>query len=127
MGHGGGSFWFRNAVPAMEQGFIPDSISTDMHKSSILIPQATMPLTMSKLLNIGMPLPEVIRRSTLHPALGKSTAPNWEHFPPAPAPTWRCSRWKRASSARRLRPRPHARTQRLRCLLTLKDGDVAGT
>ena len=28
LGHGAGSFWFRNAVPAIQQGFIPDSIST---------------------------------------------------------------------------------------------------
>ena len=31
VGHGAGSFWFRNAVPAVKQGFIPDSISTDLH------------------------------------------------------------------------------------------------
>src|SRR3989442_1398130 len=68
VGHGAGSFWFRRAVPAVEHGFIPDSISTDMHKYSILIPQATMPLTMSKMLNIGMPLREVILRSTVTPA-----------------------------------------------------------
>src|SRR5256885_13128601 len=30
VGHGAGSFWFRNAVPAVKQGFIPDSISTDL-------------------------------------------------------------------------------------------------
>src|SRR5207249_1718434 len=68
VGHGAGSFWFRRAVPAVEHGFIPDSISTDMHKYSILIPQATMPFTMSKMLNIGMPLREVILRSTVTPA-----------------------------------------------------------
>ena len=31
VGHGAGSFWFRNAVPAVKQGFIPDSMSTDLH------------------------------------------------------------------------------------------------
>src|SRR6266699_4103985 len=31
VGHGAGSFWFRNAVPASKQGFVPDSISTDLH------------------------------------------------------------------------------------------------
>jgi dihydroorotase len=68
LGHGAGSFWFRIAVPAMKQGFGPDSISTDLHKSSALIPNATMPVTMSKMLNIGMPLQEVILRSTAEPA-----------------------------------------------------------
>src|SRR5262249_33294575 len=31
LGHGAGSFWFRNAAPAIEQGFFPDTISTDLH------------------------------------------------------------------------------------------------
>lgn len=68
LGHGAGSFWFRIAVPAMKQGFWPDSISTDLHKSSALIPNATMPVTMSKMLNMRMPLQEVILRSTAEPA-----------------------------------------------------------
>lgn len=67
-GHGGGSFWFRIAVPALEQGFPPDTISTDLHKSSRLLPNATMPVTMGKFLAMGMPLAEVVRRSTLRPA-----------------------------------------------------------
>ena len=68
VGHGAGSFWWRVAVPAMKQGFVPDSISTDRHKSSALIPNASMMITMSKFLNMGMPLREVILRSTLTPA-----------------------------------------------------------
>ena len=35
VGHGAGSFWFRNAVPAIQQGFIPDSISTDLHTGNV--------------------------------------------------------------------------------------------
>jgi dihydroorotase len=68
LGHGGGSFWFRIASPAMEQGFGPDSISTDLHQRSMLIPQATMVNCMSKILSLGMPLDEVIYRSTVTPA-----------------------------------------------------------
>ena len=67
-GHGGGSFWFRIAVRAMEQGFPPDTISTDLHKSSRMRPNATMPATMSKFLAMGMPINEVIYRSTQRPA-----------------------------------------------------------
>jgi dihydroorotase len=67
-GHGAGSFWFRIAVPAMDQGFPPDTISTDLHKSSRMIPNATMPATMSKFLALGMNLQEVIYRSTQRPA-----------------------------------------------------------
>jgi len=68
LGHGAGSFWFRIAIPAIEQGFGPDSISTDIHKHSILIPNVTMMTTMSKLLNMGMSVQEVIFRSTVTPA-----------------------------------------------------------
>ena len=63
-GHGNGSFWFRIAVAAMEQGFPPDTISTDLHKASRMLPNATMPVTMSKYLALGMPLQEVVDRST---------------------------------------------------------------
>lgn len=68
VGHGSGSFWFRIAIPAIQQGFLPDTISTDLHKGSIMIPHATMPNVMSKLLNCGMTLEQVIERSTLNPA-----------------------------------------------------------
>ena len=67
-GHGNGSFWFRIAVPAMAQNFPPDTISTDLHKSSRMLPNATMPITMSKFLGLGMPLQEVVYRSTHKPA-----------------------------------------------------------
>jgi dihydroorotase len=68
LGHGGGSFWFRIAVPAIDQGFWPDSISTDLHRHSALVPNAQMPETMSKCLNMGIPLYDVIRMSTIEPA-----------------------------------------------------------
>ncbi|MFB3920292.1 MAG: amidohydrolase/deacetylase family metallohydrolase [Terriglobia bacterium] len=68
LGHGAGSFWFRIAAPATQQGFWPDSISTDLHQHSYLIPQANMVNCMSKILNLGMPLEEVIYRSTVTPA-----------------------------------------------------------
>jgi dihydroorotase len=68
VGHGSGSFWFRIAVPAIQQGFLPDTISTDIHKDSIMLSRATMTNVMSKLLNIGMTLEQVIERSTINPA-----------------------------------------------------------
>ena len=67
-GHGGGSFIFRHAVPAIKQGFIPDSISTDLHASSMIGGMKDMTNVMSKFLNIGMSLEQVIRASTWHPA-----------------------------------------------------------
>ncbi|HXF62278.1 MAG TPA: amidohydrolase/deacetylase family metallohydrolase [Caldilineaceae bacterium] len=68
VGHGAGSFWFRNAVPAMQNGFGPDSISTDLHTGNVHGVVVDMQTTMSKILNIGMPLSEVIMRSTVTPA-----------------------------------------------------------
>ncbi|MBI2680675.1 MAG: amidohydrolase/deacetylase family metallohydrolase [Candidatus Solibacter usitatus] len=68
VGHGGGSFLFRQAVPAVKQGFVPDSISTDLHISSMNAGMKDMLNVMSKFLNIGMSLDEVILRSTWHPA-----------------------------------------------------------
>jgi dihydroorotase len=64
VGHGGGSFAMRNAVPAIKQGFYPDTISTDLHNGSMNAGMMDMPATMSKLLVMGMPLKEVIRAST---------------------------------------------------------------
>jgi dihydroorotase len=67
-GHGAGSFLFRQAVPAMQQGFIPDSISTDLHAGSMNAGMKDMLNVMSKFLNLGMPLDDVVLRSTWTPA-----------------------------------------------------------
>jgi dihydroorotase len=68
VGHGGGSFVFRNAVPAIAQGFYQDTISTDLHTGSMNGAMMDMVTTMSKVLVMGVPLTEVIRRSTDVPA-----------------------------------------------------------
>ncbi len=68
VGHGGGSFIMRNAVPAIAQGFYPDTISTDLHSGSMNAGMQDMTTTMSKCLAMGMPLKEVIRASTWRPA-----------------------------------------------------------
>ena len=68
VGHGGGSFVFRNAVPAVQQGFYPDTISTDLHTGSMNGAMMDMLTTMSKFLAMGVPLTDVIRQSTANPA-----------------------------------------------------------
>ena len=68
LGHGAGSFWYRQAIPAYEGGFGPDSISTDLHIGNVNGVVHDMLTTMSKLLCMGMPLQEVIYRSTVTPA-----------------------------------------------------------
>ena len=68
VGHGADGFLFRNAVPAIQQGFLPDTISTGIDKSSIMLPRADMTTTMSKLLNIGLSLDQVVERTTVNAA-----------------------------------------------------------
>ena len=56
VGHGGGSFVWRVAVPAMKAGFLPDSISTDLHISSMNAGMKDMLNVMGKFLALGVPL-----------------------------------------------------------------------
>jgi dihydroorotase len=68
VGHGGASFVWRVAVPIIQQGFLPDSLSTDIHATSMNTSVKDMLNVMSKFLALGMPLDEVILRSTWNPA-----------------------------------------------------------
>lgn len=68
VGHGGGSFAWRIAVPALEQGFLPDSISTDLHVSSMNAGMKDMLNVMSKFLAMGVGVDDVIAESTWNPA-----------------------------------------------------------
>ena len=69
VGHGAGSFVWNHAIPAIEQGWIPDSISTDLHIGSMNAGMKDMATTMSKILNLGVSLFDVIKMSTITPAL----------------------------------------------------------
>jgi dihydroorotase len=64
VGHGGGSFLWRQAVPAAKQGFFPDVISTDLHTGSQNAGMKDILNTMSKVMNLGMPLKDVITANT---------------------------------------------------------------
>jgi dihydroorotase len=68
VGHGGGSFAWRIAVPAVKEGFVPDSISTDLHIGSMNAGMKDMLNVMDKFLALGLPLDDVVRRSTWNPA-----------------------------------------------------------
>ena len=68
VGHGGGSFSFRQAIPAVKQGFMADSISTDLHVDSMNAGMKDMLNLMSKFLNMGVPLDDVVARATWNPA-----------------------------------------------------------
>jgi dihydroorotase len=124
VGHGGGSFVFSHAIPAVKQGFIPDSISTDLHIGSMNAGMKDMTNLMSKFLNMGMSLQDVILRSTWSPAheirheeIGHLTV-----GAPADVAVLRVARghfgfvdslgWRMDGN------------QKLECELTIKDGDV---
>ena len=68
VGHGGGAFSWRQAVPAFQQGFKPNVISTDLHAESMNSGMKDMSNVMSKFLTMGMSIQDVILRSTLNPA-----------------------------------------------------------
>ncbi len=68
VGHGGGAFSFRQAIPAIEQGFLPDVISSDLHKDSMNGGFKDMANLLSKFMNMGLSLEEVILRATWNPA-----------------------------------------------------------
>jgi dihydroorotase len=64
VGHGGGSFLFSQAVPATRQGFYPDVISTDLHGGSMNGGMKNILNVMSKFLNLGMSLQDVVKANT---------------------------------------------------------------
>ncbi|MEO7272629.1 MAG: amidohydrolase/deacetylase family metallohydrolase [Vicinamibacterales bacterium] len=68
VGHGGGSFLWRIAVPAMKEGFAPDSISTDLHIGSMNTGMKDILNVMDKFRAMGMLLDDVIARATWNPA-----------------------------------------------------------
>ena len=69
VGHGRGSFSWRTARLMFEQGFWPDSVSTDLHIGSVQPPIAiSMTDVMSKMLHLGMDLQSVVAAATINPA-----------------------------------------------------------
>ena len=68
VGHGTGSFSFEVAERMLAEGMPPDVVSTDIHQLSVQGPMFDLPTTLSKLLSLGMSLPDVIERATSRPA-----------------------------------------------------------
>lgn len=68
VGHGGGAFAWRQAIPSMQQGFKANVISTDLHTESMNGGMKGLDNIISKFLNIGMTLPDAILRVTWNPA-----------------------------------------------------------
>jgi dihydroorotase len=68
LGHAAGSFSFRRVVPAVQQGFLPDSISADLFADTPFTVGINLANVMSKFLCLGVPLEDVVRRTTVNPA-----------------------------------------------------------
>ena len=69
IGHGMGSFAFKTGRAMLAAGFLPDTISSDVHKLSIKGPAFDQVTTMSKFLCMGMSLNDVIAASTVNAAM----------------------------------------------------------
>jgi dihydroorotase len=68
VGHGAGSLHFEVAQKALEQGFFPDVISSDLHTGNLYGPVYDLITTVSKFLNLGVSLEELVEKSTIAPA-----------------------------------------------------------
>lgn len=124
VGHGAGSFVFRQAVPAMKQGWMPDSISTDLHVSSMNGGMKDMLNVMSKFLNMGMSFADVILRSTWNPAK-EIKRPDWGNLSVGSVADLAVLSLRQGSfgfvdvDGARMKG-----TQKLECELTLREGQV---
>jgi dihydroorotase len=124
VGHGGGSFAWRVAAPAIKDGFLPDSISTDLHTGSMNAGMKDMLNVMSKFLALGLSVDEVIARSTWNPAreIHHEELGNLSISSPADVTVMRLERGEFGYAdmyGARLRA-----NQRLTCELTIRDGKV---
>jgi dihydroorotase len=68
VGHGTGSFSYEVTERSLGEGLMPDVISSDIHQLSVQGPMFDLPTTLSKFLNLGMRLDDVIERATARPA-----------------------------------------------------------
>jgi dihydroorotase len=68
VGHGMGSFAFKTARAMLAAGFVPDTISSDLHILNLEGPVFDQATTLSKFLNLGTPLADVIRATTVNAA-----------------------------------------------------------
>ena len=66
VGHGAGSFSFEVMEKCLNQGFSPDTISSDLYSANINGPVYDLVTTLSKFLLLGMNLHDVIARATVN-------------------------------------------------------------
>jgi dihydroorotase len=125
VGHGGGSFFWRVAVPIVGEGFLPDTISTDLHSGNINSGVKDMLGVVNKLMALGVPLDDLIRRSTWNPAraIGQEQLGNLSVGSPADLAVLRMEKGDFGmldAAGARLRA-----DRKLTCEMTLRDGRIA--
>ena len=124
VGHGGGSFSWRIAAPAVKEGFLPDSLSTDLHTSSMNAGMKDMLNVMDKFLAMGLSIDDVVLRSTWNPAK-EIRREDVGHLSPGAVADVAVLRIEKGAFGfvdmygARLKG-----TQKLTCELTLRDGKV---
>lgn len=126
LGHGDGNFEFSIVVPAIQQGWAPDSISTDLHTQSVIRAAKSLTNLMSKVMNIGVRLEDIIKMTTWQPAQMMKRDDLGHLTPGARADVAVLGLMKGdfgfldiPRSNRRMRG-----TEKLECELTLRDGRV---
>ena len=124
VGHGGGSFLWRVAVPLMKAGFVPDTISTDLHTHSMNAGLKDMMNLMSKFLAMGMTVEQVVTANTVNAAkaIKQEQLGNLSVGSGADVAVLRVEKGNFGfidQNGARLKG-----TERLRCEMTLRDGKV---
>ncbi len=124
VGHGGGSFVWRVAAPLVKEGFLPDSISTDLHTGSMNAGMKDMLNVMDKFLALGMTLDDVIAKSTWNPAreIKHEELGNLSVGSPADVAVLRVENGKFGFVD--MHGARMSGTKKLACELTLRDGKV---
>ena len=124
VGHGARSFAWRIAAPAIKEGFLPDTISTDLHVESMSGGMKDLPNVLSKFLALGLPLDEIIRKTTWNAAraIRQDALGHLSAGAGADVAVWRVEKGQFGfvdGPGQRL-----AGTQKLVCELTLREGKV---
>jgi dihydroorotase len=124
VGHGNGSFRWSVVVPAVRAGFLPDSISTDLHTSSMNSSMKDQLNVMSKFLVLGVPLAKVVAMSTWNPAreIKRETIGHLSPGAPADIAVLRLEQGRFGFLD--MEGRRMSGTTRLTCELTVKGGAV---
>src|SRR5271156_3745756 len=124
VGQGGGSFKWSLAAPMITAGFIPDSISTDLHVTSMNAAMKDDLNVADKIMAVGVPLKEVVAEMTSHPAheIKHEELGNLSEGSIADVAVLRVE--KGAFGFTDMINRRFAGTQKLICEITIKDGRI---